>query len=139
MTQRRLLILDDEPDILAALAISLAQDFQVAGFERGLEAVIAIFQAYKDQQPFEIILLDCALPHFDGFTITKIVRLAEETGIARKAKVALFTGYSEIVEGSPLLKNSGADRYFRKPNDMQILPRLLREWIECDVGDVATI
>ena len=127
MTQR-LLILDDDEDILPMLVASLS-DFEVRAFSRGLDAVIAIFDAYKNGTPFDCLLIDCALPHFDGFTITKIVRLAESTQIAPKAKIAVITAYPKTVEQSTLFEDSGADEYLRKPEDVVDLPLLLNEWL----------
>lgn len=125
---RRLLILDDDDDTLEVLEASLGS-FDVCTFIRGADALIEIFQGYRKGESFDALILDCALPHFDGFTVTKMVRLAESTGIAPRTKIALFTAYTQTVEMSGLLKESGADRYFRKPEDIVEMPKMLEEWL----------
>lgn len=127
MTQR-LLILDDDEDILPMLVESLSA-FEVHAYNRGLDALIAVLESYRDGTPFDCLLLDCALPHFDGFTVTKIIRIAESTGIAKRAKVAVITAYPKTVEQSTLFEESGADMYWRKPEDVVELPRLIGEWL----------
>lgn len=130
MMTQRLLILDDDADILQLLKHSLS-GYEVHAFSRGVDAAIAVLEALRDGNQFDCLLLDCALPHFDGFTVTKIARLAEATGMSNKRiKIAVFTAYAQTVENSTLIEESGADKYWRKPDDICDLPRLLSEWFE---------
>ncbi len=96
----------------------------------GVDALIAIFEAYKARDPFYALVLDCALPHFDGFTIARIVRMAEATGISPRAKIGYFTAFTKTVEQSTLLDEVGAEAYWRKTEDVANLPELIRLWLE---------
>lgn len=128
---QKLLILDDEPDIVAMLAKAFKNlPYQAEFFTRGVDAVKAIFEAYNQCEPFDALIMDCALPHLDGFTIARIVRLAEATGISKRARIAYFTAFPKTVESSTLLDVVGASAYWRKPEDTGELPKLIQVWLD---------
>jgi DNA-binding response OmpR family regulator len=132
MAQKRLkiLILDDDAETLALLATRLADEpysFEFVG--SGCAAVSAIFEAYDLGDPFDAMILDCALPRLDGFTIARIVRLAETTEVAPRARIGFFTAFTQTVEQSTLLAEVGADAYWRKPEDVVELPQRMAEWL----------
>src|SRR5689334_14027146 len=94
-TRPKVLILDDELEVIELLAKSFrSQPFDAEFCKSGLEALIRIFEAYEANEPFDALILDCALPRFDGFTIARIVRLAERTGISKPAKIGYFTAFA---------------------------------------------
>src|SRR4051794_38223378 len=95
----KILILDDEVETLALLATKLASEpYELEFTDSGCKAVVEIFEAYDLGAPFDALILDCALPRLDGFTIARIVRLAESTGLAPRAKIGFFTAFPETVE-----------------------------------------
>jgi DNA-binding response OmpR family regulator len=127
---KRILILEDNLETLALLEMNLNERFQVEGFSKGTAALAKIFIAYRDGWQFDALILDCALPYFDGFTIARIVRIAEKTGITKTPmKIAFFTAYPQTVERSTLLDEVKADNYWRKPDDIVRLPELITEWL----------
>ena len=101
----KILILDDDTDIIALLV-----------------------QAFRPL-PFDALVMDCALPRLDGFTIAKIVRLAETTGVSKRTKIGYFTAFPKTVEQSTLLEEVGAQAYWRKPEDTGNLPTLISLWL----------
>jgi CheY-like chemotaxis protein len=128
--KKRLLILDDFEDTAELLTARLASDTcETVKATSGLQALKEIFTGYRQGKPFAALLLDCALPHFDGFTIARIVRTAEESGLGPRAKIAFITAYGETVESSTLLQEVGADAYWRKPDDFEVLPTLVEQWL----------
>ncbi len=128
---QKLLILDDDPDIVALLEKSFSfLPYETRFFTRGVDAVKAIFEAYEQCDPFDALIMDCALPHLDGFTIARIVRLAEQTGVSKRAKIAYFTAFAKTVEESTLLDAVGASAYWRKPEDTAELPTLIQIWLD---------
>ncbi len=131
----RALILDDEPDTIALLRSSFrGMPYETVLVERGIDALAAIFEAYKAGRPFAALVLDCALPHVDGFTIARIVRMIERTELVSKPmKIGFFTAYAETVEQSTLLQEVGADAYWRKPDDIIDLPFLIASWLKVEV------
>ena len=122
--------MDDEPEVIALLAKSFGSlPFDAVFCASGVEALITIFEGYQAEQAFDALVLDCALPHFDGFTIARIVRMAEATGISKRAKIGYFTAFAKTVEQSTLLEEVGAQAYWRKPEDMTELPALISAWL----------
>lgn len=133
-THPTILLLDDDEEILKLLDKSLAQlPCRIVAVGSGLDALREIFKAYKAGKPFVGLVLDCALPNFDGFTIAKIVRTAEESGLGPRTKIAFFTAFGDTVERSTLLQEVGADAYWRKPEDVVELPRMITEWLKNEI------
>ncbi len=128
----KVLLLDDNHETAEMLKMAFqSMPFEAVVVESGLQAVIEIFEAYDANEPFSALVLDCALPRFDGFTIARIVRLAEKTGVGPRAKIGYFTAYPKTVEQSTMVEEVGAEAYWRKPEDSAHLPMLVRMWLEC--------
>lgn len=132
---KRVLLVDDEPETLELLKMRLANaPFHATFCETGIEAIYQIFKAFRRRWCYDVLVLDCAMPHFDAFTIAKIVRLAEKTDIVPgcRSKIAVFTAFPETVEQSTLVAESGIDKYWRKPHDIVELGRYIAEWLKED-------
>src|SRR2546430_14171047 len=66
----RILVVDDEPDIIALVAYHLARSgYRVSTASTGTEAL----QAARDEQP-ALIVLDLMLPELSGFQVLERVR-----------------------------------------------------------------
>lgn len=129
----KIMLLDDDPELLPLLKEQFAgHPFEAHFVSTGLDALIEFFTAIKTDRPFDALILDCALPRFDGFTIAKIVRLVDATNTGTRTKIGFNTAYSEDVERSTLLEEVQADAYFRKPIDALDLPNLVAEWLSQD-------
>ena len=134
----RVLILDDNLDTLELLRIRFeGVPYRVDFFSASVEAMIAILQGYLDYDPYTILVLDCALPKIDGFTVAKCVRMWEGTNVSCRSKIAFFTSYSGLVESSTLLAEVHADQYWRKPDQMLVLPDLIAKWLGHATEDAA--
>jgi DNA-binding response OmpR family regulator len=132
---KKILLLEDDEDTLALLNQTLSEHFEVTSFSRGIDAIVEIFKGYRDGFHYDALVLDCALPYFDGFTIARMVRAAEKTEIVNKpVKIGFFTAYPKTVESSSLLEEVRADRYFRKPEEIARLPELIVEWLAPEVA-----
>jgi len=127
----KILLLDDDEATAQMLEIAFASmPYNATVVTSGIDALIKIFEAYKSGEPFDALILDCALPRFDGFTIARIVRIAERTGISPRAKIGYFTAFAKTVEQSTLLEEVGAEAYWRKPEDSANLPQLISLWLQ---------
>jgi two-component system alkaline phosphatase synthesis response regulator PhoP len=136
-TTRRILLLEDDPDLLKMMTLHLGgHGYDVTPCESGLCAVIAYLGAIEKAAPFEVLLLDCALPFFDGFTVAKIARITESTGIVNghRSRVAFFTAFPHTVERMTLVQELGGERCWRKPDDIVELPQLIEEWLSEEKG-----
>ena len=110
----RILICDDEPDIVNALKIYLeAEEYQVTTAGNGLEAL----QAFQ-REKIDLVLLDIMMPGMDG--ITTMAKLREISNVP----VILLTAKSEDSD-KILGLNVGADDYITKPfNPAEVIARV---------------
>jgi len=112
--QFRILVVDDQPDILAVLqAMLTAEGFDVVAAQDALSGLRAAYQAHPDA-----ILLDVMMPDVDGFEACR--RLREMTDVPIIFVTAKGT-IEDVVQGLSL----GADDYVVKPFDRsELISRL---------------
>ena len=102
----KILICDDDPDIVAALKIYLTnEDYTLYTASTGREALDCI-----RQNNIDLVLMDIMMPEMDGIAAT--VKLREEFNIP----VIFLTAKSELSD-KVLGLNVGADDYVTKPFD----------------------
>jgi two-component system, OmpR family, phosphate regulon response regulator PhoB len=109
----RILVVDDEPDIIALVAYHLARaGYRVSTASTGLEAL----QAAREEQP-AMIVLDLMLPELSGFEVLERIRADR---LLAEIPVLMLTARREEadrVQGLSL----GADDYLVKPFSPQEL------------------
>ena len=109
----RILVVDDEPDIIALVAYHLARSgYRVSTAASGTEAL----QAARDEQP-ALIVLDLMLPELSGFQVLERLRADK---VLTDIPVLMLTARREEpdrVQGLSL----GADDYLVKPFSPQEL------------------
>ena len=102
----KILICDDDADIVAALKIYLASpDYELFAASTGREALESI-----RENDIDLVLMDIMMPEMDGLAAT--ARLREDFNIP----VILLTAKSELSD-KVLGLNVGADDYVTKPFD----------------------
>jgi len=101
----RVLIVDDEPDILLMLRVTL----EAAGFETGLAADGDVALQRVREDPFDLVLLDVMMPVLDGWGVLEA--LQHDTA-APKIIVLSAKSASRDVERAMEL---GAAAYLTKP------------------------
>ncbi len=111
----KILLVDDDPDLLAVTAFALQQ----AGFQvvKATEGAFAL-QAFEEEQP-DLAVLDINLPRMNGFELAK--RLREKSSVP----ILMLTARSEeedVVQSLAL----GADDYLTKPFSPRILLARIR-------------
>lgn len=111
--KKKILIVDDERDIVKALMIRLQS--------KGYEVVVAydgaqgVFMAHKENP--DLILLDIRMPAGDGFSVAEKLKQSEET---RAIPIIFLTGSPERnAEGRAM--ELGARFYIKKPYDPEEL------------------
>src|SRR4029079_4639171 len=112
-TKQKILIVDDEPDILELIEYNLKKEgYQVYTATNGQEAVAEAKKALPD-----LIILDIMMPKMDGIEACRIMRtMPEFKNTFMVFLTARSEEYSEIAGF-----NVGADDYIAKP----IKPRAL--------------
>lgn len=110
----RILIVDDEPQILRFLRASLpAHGYECVEAQTGATAI----KAFAAERP-DAVILDLGLPDQDGFTVIQAIRAAGLTPI-------LILSARSDVDGKVKALEMGADDYVTKPFDMaELLARL---------------
>lgn len=107
MARKRILVVEDEPDLVEALEYNLEQEgFEVDSADRGDDALAKI----RKQAP-DLLLLDLMLPGMDGLELTRILK--RDDRLARVPVVMLTAKGEEVdrIVGFEL----GADDYIPKP------------------------
>ncbi|MCP3918411.1 MAG: response regulator [bacterium] len=87
----------------------------------GYEALDAI-----EQHEFDLVLMDCQMPHMDGFTATE--RLRELEGPQRALPIIAMTANAMQGDRDRCLA-AGMDDYLSKPATMETLVAKLAEWL----------
>ncbi len=105
--QKRVLVVDDEPNIVMSLEFLMRRagfDVQVA--RNGREALAAL-----DGSPPDLMLLDVMMPDFDGYEVCERIRARPEWNGTR---IVMLTARGRDAERERGLK-LGADAYVTKP------------------------
>lgn len=106
MAQKRVLIVDDDPDILDVLRISLKEQYELAEAQDGEEALKSIYH-----RPPDLIILDWVIPKMSGY---KVCQKLKEDLLLRHLPIIMLTGKGEVKDKIEGL-NVGADDYIVKP------------------------
>ena len=135
MADNKILVVDDEEDILELVRYNLARDgYRVVCAASGEQAL-----SRAGSEPFDLIVLDLMLPGIDGLEVAKRLKNKPET---RHIPIIMLTAKGEeadIVTGLEL----GADDYVTKPFSPRILiarvKAVLRRKVQEEVDDSSII
>jgi two-component system phosphate regulon response regulator PhoB len=118
MAKEKILVVDDEEDILELVRFNLDKDgFKVVCSATGEDALVK-----ARRESFDLIILDLMLPGIDGLEVTR--RLKDESD-TRAVPIVMLTAKGEepdVVAGLEL----GADDYITKPFSPRILVARVR-------------
>jgi two-component system phosphate regulon response regulator PhoB len=118
MPKDKVLVVDDEEDLLELLRFNLSKEgYQVSCAASGGEALKSV-----RADPPDVILLDLMLPDMDGLEVARRLRSDPDT---RNVPIVMLTAKgeeSDIVTGLEL----GADDYVTKPFSRKVLVARLR-------------
>jgi len=122
MDKKRILIVDDEPDLVEFVKIRLeANNYETITAVDGEEAIAAV----KKEKP-DLIVLDILLPKMNGYEVC--TRLKNDPECA-SIPVLMLTAKAQ--ENDILLaKKSGADAYISKPFEASLLLFHIKELLE---------
>jgi DNA-binding response OmpR family regulator len=121
MTQKKVLVADDEPNILISLEYLMKREgHQVIVARDGVQALDAI----RREKP-DLVLLDVMMPGKTGFEVAQAVRADEAlSGV----KILMLTAKGRDTDVSHGL-GVGADAYMTKPFATQELAAKVREML----------
>lgn len=113
MGKAKILIVDDEEDILELVRFNLHKDgYELTCVESGEKAL-----KYAQKEHFDLMVLDLMLPGLDGLEVTRMLKANTAT---RNLPIVMLTAKGEeadVVAGLEL----GADDYMTKPFSPRIL------------------
>ncbi len=113
-SRKKVLIVDDEPNVRNSLRLLLKANFDVDVAEDGLQALTH----FDDFQP-DIVLMDVAMPNLDG--LGALQRLREKN---REVPVVMLTATTTVKTAVEAMKQGAAD-YLNKPFDVEELSALI--------------
>ncbi len=105
--KKRLLIVDDEPNLLAAIAAVLrGEGFDVTTARNGRDAMLQIARTIPD-----LIVSDVRMPIMDGYSLVRKIRTAPHTKLIPIVFLTAKDERRDRIEGF----RSGVDVYLAKP------------------------
>ncbi len=107
MVQKKILVVDDEPDVSKLLKARLeSAGYAVFAAFDGVEALKAV----KEFSP-DLILLDVMLPKMDGYQVCRLLKFDEKS---KNIPVIMLTARAGESDKDKSLE-AGADAYLTKP------------------------
>jgi two-component system OmpR family response regulator len=126
--QMRILVVEDEPDLLSSLAKALREEgYAVDTAEDGQDG---LFKA--ESWSYDAIVLDVMLPKLDGWELLKRLRKTKKT------PVLMLTARDRTTDRVRGL-DTGADDYVVKPFDLSELQARLRALIRRSAGEARNL
>lgn len=117
--QKRILIVDDEEDILNVLKFRLeANNYEVLTASDGQEGL----NKARTERP-DLLILDLMLPKLDGYKVCRMLKFDESY---KAIPIIMFTAKAQQKD-EELGKEMGADAYIAKPFEPEILLEKMKE------------
>jgi len=104
--RNRILIVDDEPDVLDWLELILMYDYEIIRAYFGQEALDKAIS----EKP-SLIILDIMMPDMNGYEVCRILKNDERTKTIPIIMLTSLCGYDDLLRGL----ECGANDYLRKP------------------------
>jgi DNA-binding NarL/FixJ family response regulator len=118
----RLLVVDDEPNLLRAVAAALrGEGFEVSTARSGREAMIQIARSVPD-----LVVSDIRMPVMDGYALARHLRAASHTSLVPIVFLTAKDDASDRIEGF----RSGIDAYVTKPFEPDELVAVIKGILE---------
>ena len=103
----RVLIADDDPDILELVSLTLERDgYEVAQARNGEEAL-----RVASERHIHLAVLDLMMPGIDGYEVTRRLRARVREN---RLPILILSAFAEDRQAAQALA-AGADAYMRKP------------------------
>jgi signal transduction histidine kinase/CheY-like chemotaxis protein/HPt (histidine-containing phosphotransfer) domain-containing protein len=100
--------------------------------EDGLKAL-----EYVQKEPWDVILMDCHMPHKNGYDTTKDIRDLEKT-TGQHVPIVAMTANAMVGDREKCLRY-GMDDYISKPISIDELREVLSQWIRFEEKEIAKL
>lgn len=122
MDKKRILIVDDEPDLVETLSFRLeASGYEVIKADDGQKGL----DKARSEKP-DLIILDLMLPKLDGYKVCRMLKFDEAY---KDIPIILFTARAQE-QDKKMGQDVGADGYITKPFEPQALLAKIQELIK---------
>jgi len=113
MSQKKILIVDDEHDIAETIKLSLEiEGYQCLVSHDGYDAIEKVHKEMPN-----LIILDIRLPKKNGYQVSRLLKFDERY---RNIPIIMLTARAQQSD-KEIGKSTGADEYLTKPFDMNVL------------------
>jgi len=122
MEKKKILVVDDEVDLVKTIQFSLElEGYKVLVSYNGEDALA---QARKENP--DLILLDIMLPKLDGYKVCRLLKFDEQY---KHIPILMMTAKTQ--EKDKLMgKETGANEYITKPFDMEELTEKIKAYLK---------
>jgi DNA-binding response OmpR family regulator len=119
MDKKRILVVDDEEDILSVLKFRLeANGYEVLSASDGQEGI----DKARAEKP-DLVILDLMLPKLDGYKVCRMLKMNESY---KTIPVVIFTAKTQE-KNEYAGKETMADAYIAKPFESEMLLKKIKE------------
>lgn len=115
----RILIVEDNPDLLTILKQLLSDEYDVVAARRGEDAVV-MARSFKP----DIVLLDLQLPGIDGIETGKWIKQEREP---EHVPIIVLTALAGAAEAKAILASGCCDAYMAKPAPLTAIREKVQE------------
>jgi len=123
MARKKILVIDDEPDVISYLSVFLEdQGYEILSTRDGSEGITRALQEAPD-----LITLDVTMPGMSGMEVFTALR---HHPALKKIPVILVTGVGEIGKLLSYQKVPMPERIMQKPIDRDLLVQMIGEVLE---------
>lgn len=125
--QLRICIAEDNP-INQKIAVSYVTKLGIKceAFTDGLQAVEALRRGSREQQPFQLVLMDVQMPIMDGYDATRLIRKDDDPAVRGVIIIAMTA--SAIRGDREKCLQAGMNNYLAKPVRAAVLKSMLEEY-----------
>lgn len=113
----KLLIVDDEPDMLDFLERVFRAEYDITRASGGDEALAAL-----EREPYDVLVTDQKMPRMSGLELLERIRDAHPDLVK-----VLITGFSDVVETKRAIERLDLHAYVLKPVDSEQLREAVAE------------
>ena len=118
---KKILVVDDEPDILKVIVFRLKRlGYEMICGTNGAEALSLM----RDKDP-DLLVIDFRMPDIDGLEVSRRLRSEERF---KKTPIILISA-SSTADISDAIRNAQVNEYIKKPFDPEHLLDIVRKYI----------
>ncbi len=122
----QLLVVEDNPiNQMVAAALLEALGLTVTLADEGMSALRLLGGA---QDPYSLVLMDCQMPHLDGYETTELIRQGQGGKRHQHIPIIAMTA-SVLPEDIEKCFEVGMNDYLAKPIALEALAAILRKWL----------